>query len=116
MPVQPYVNEVGRDHLPHRPVRGIGLADRDVVLAQTSRDLIVEPRGVAEFDRVPHAPPVAQRARKRFQALHVAVEVVRQLPKDRRKFGAEAGGSPALEPDCRQRVSELCCASGSGSP
>ena len=105
--MEPDVDDIGRHRVPEGPVGGIGLADRDAVCAQARRDLLVEPRFVAELDRVTHAAPAPQRANEGLETAGIPVEIARQLPDDRGELRAEPRGAVALEADGRQRILEF---------
>ena len=80
--MQPDVNEVGRDFLPHWPVGRVGHADGHTVALEAVGYFIIEPRFVAKLDSVSGAFPVPQSFYKFLQPAHIFFQKRRKLPDD----------------------------------
>jgi hypothetical protein len=75
--VQPHVDHVRGDLAPHRKVRRVAHAHRDVARAQDLGDLGHEPRFVTQLERVPYVAPRFERAHEVFEPFDAALKVAR---------------------------------------
>jgi len=59
--VQAHVDEVGGDRVPERKVGRIGDARSDVAAREHARDVVGEPRAMAQLQRVARGPQLCER-------------------------------------------------------